>query len=242
MIRLEADLHAHTIASGHASSTVLEMATAATERGLDVLALTDHAPSMPGSCGPLWFANAPSWPRRICGVTVLRGVELDILDMQGSCALPVQILRRLDWIIASLHENVVPSLVGADCTSVWLAVAEDPLVDMIGHPEQPAFPFDMEAVVPVWAERGKIVEINELHAFESGPESRERAMRLAELCMRHGARMSVGSDAHGAWHVGRSERALSMIEELGIPKELIFNASSVDVLAHVRAKRPWIDL
>ena len=41
--------HSHTLASGHAYSTIKEMAAAAEAKGLKALALTEHAPKMPVS-------------------------------------------------------------------------------------------------------------------------------------------------------------------------------------------------
>jgi putative hydrolase len=49
-MQLSADLHCHTIASGHAFSTLSEMASGAARRGLDLIAITDHGPSMDGAC------------------------------------------------------------------------------------------------------------------------------------------------------------------------------------------------
>ena len=46
-MRFEADTHSHTLASGHAYSTIKEMAAAAEAKGLKALALTEHAPKMP---------------------------------------------------------------------------------------------------------------------------------------------------------------------------------------------------
>lgn len=51
------DAHCHTISSGHAYSTVTECAKAASEKGLKLIAITDHAPKMPGSCGFLHFKS-----------------------------------------------------------------------------------------------------------------------------------------------------------------------------------------
>ena len=48
-MKIIADTHAHTLASGHAYSTIREMAAAARKRGLKALALTEHAPEMPGT-------------------------------------------------------------------------------------------------------------------------------------------------------------------------------------------------
>jgi len=49
-MRLLADLHTHTVASGHAFSTITELATAAAGKGLELIAFTDHGPSVPGGC------------------------------------------------------------------------------------------------------------------------------------------------------------------------------------------------
>ena len=47
------DLHTHTVASGHAYSTVQEMAKAAADKGLKLLGITEHAQGIPGTCDEL---------------------------------------------------------------------------------------------------------------------------------------------------------------------------------------------
>ena len=137
MISLHADLHTHTISSGHAYGSVKEMIEGAAEKGLDLIAITDHAPAMPGSCQALHFSNLRSIPRQVKGVTVLRGVEANVLNRRGTLDLPDRILRRLDWVIASLHDNVLFPEPGTSCTELYLTLAENPMVDMIGHPDSP---------------------------------------------------------------------------------------------------------
>ena len=51
------DVHTHTVASGHAFSTLQEMAAAASEKGLKLLGITEHAPGIPGTCSPIYFRN-----------------------------------------------------------------------------------------------------------------------------------------------------------------------------------------
>lgn len=51
------DAHTHTVASGHAYSTLQEMAQAAADKGLQVLGITEHGPSVPGTCPLLYFKN-----------------------------------------------------------------------------------------------------------------------------------------------------------------------------------------
>ena len=56
-MRFTLDTHTHTIASGHAYNTIDEMAVYAAGHGVTHLAITDHAPKMPGSAGVLYFSN-----------------------------------------------------------------------------------------------------------------------------------------------------------------------------------------
>ena len=77
MIRDIMDLHTHTIASGHAYSTIIEMAQTASEKGLELLGITEHGPAMKGSCQTIYFQNVKVIPRERFGVTTLFGVELN---------------------------------------------------------------------------------------------------------------------------------------------------------------------
>ena len=44
---MKVDLHTHTLASGHAFGTVWESAKIASEKGIKLLGVTDHSPSLP---------------------------------------------------------------------------------------------------------------------------------------------------------------------------------------------------
>ena len=57
------DTHTHTIASGHAYNTILEMAKAASEKGIKLLGITAHAKKMPESCGDFYFMNLKAMDR-----------------------------------------------------------------------------------------------------------------------------------------------------------------------------------
>ena len=43
-MKLIADTHSHTLASGHAYSTIREMVRAAFEKGMEAFAITEHGP------------------------------------------------------------------------------------------------------------------------------------------------------------------------------------------------------
>ena len=72
-MRIVTDTHAHTLASGHAYNTIKEMAQTAKENGLEILALTEHAPNMPGSCHEFYFHNLRLVPRKQCVIELLLG-------------------------------------------------------------------------------------------------------------------------------------------------------------------------
>ena len=46
-MKLEADLHVHTLASSHAYSTITEIARWSADIGLNAVAFTDHGSAMP---------------------------------------------------------------------------------------------------------------------------------------------------------------------------------------------------
>ena len=87
-MKFTADTHSHTLASGHAYSTIKEMAAAAEARGLKALAITEHAPKMPGTCGLFYFQNMDVVPRTCGNVRLLMGAEVNIMDPDGTIDLP----------------------------------------------------------------------------------------------------------------------------------------------------------
>lgn len=88
------DLHTHTVASGHAYNTLYEMAKSASEKGLALMGSTDHAPKMPGTCHEFYFINFKVIPRKIYGVNILMGVELNIMDHTGRVDLRKGLLEK----------------------------------------------------------------------------------------------------------------------------------------------------
>lgn len=83
-MNIELDTHTHTLASGHAYSTITEMIDAAVDKGLKLLAITEHAPAMPGSCKDFYFYNLKILPRFQKGLEIMFGVELNVMDYGGT--------------------------------------------------------------------------------------------------------------------------------------------------------------
>lgn len=82
-----------------------------------------------------YFANLHVVPKELHGVRVLRGIELNIMDFDGTVDMDEKILSRLDIAIASLHTPCLAPGTKEENTRACLKVMENPLVDILGHPE-----------------------------------------------------------------------------------------------------------
>src|SRR5512147_279644 len=104
-MKIVADMHTHTIASGHAYSTLNELAAEAARKGLLAIAITDHGPALPGGPHMYHFGAMRFFPESISGIRIFRGVEANILDPKGTLDLPEPYLKKLDFVMAGLHEG-----------------------------------------------------------------------------------------------------------------------------------------
>ena len=104
---IRGDLHMHsTWTDGLA--TIEEMVAAAKARGLKYIAITDHSKrvTMAGGLDARRVRhNGPkstSSTSGCTGITVLKGIEVDILE-RGGLDLPDEVLAEADWVVASVH-------------------------------------------------------------------------------------------------------------------------------------------
>ena len=146
-MRIIADMHTHTIASGHAYSTLQENLRAAKERGLLFMAMTEHGPAMPHAPHRYYFGNLSVLPREVDGVRLLTGVEANILNTDGELDLADRYLKRLEYVAVGLHRDCIPSGSQEENTAAILAALKNPYVDAIVHPGNPAFPIDFLKVL-----------------------------------------------------------------------------------------------
>ncbi len=219
---LLADLHIHTISSGHAYSTVAEIISAAAEKGLHAIAFTDHGPAIPGAPHRYFFGNLSVLPKKEKGVEVLRGVEANIIEKDGTLDLPEHYLQPLDLVWVGLHIPCIQPASPSLNTDALLYALENPYVDGIVHPGNPDFPIDEEAVVLAAKKKGKLLEINN-SSFITRRGSKTRCREIAGFIAAHGGLVAINSDAHIARHVGKNDRALQLALEAGIHMEQIVN-------------------
>ena len=221
------DAHTHTIASGHAYSTIMENAAYAAEAGLELLGITDHAPAMAGGTQPSYFLNFSTIPREISGVEIYMGAELNIMDYDGNIDLDEFYLQRMDYAIASLHPPCIPFGTMEENTNAVLKAMENPYVKILGHPGDPRYPINCKAIVDKAVETETLIEINDASLIPNGFRKGSEVYigEILKLCQKKNFPVILASDAHFATHIGKFDNALRLINEAGFPEELIINRS-----------------
>lgn len=225
MIKDVMDLHTHTLASGHAYNTILEMTQAASDKGLELLGITEHGPAMKGSCQPVYFRNLKVIPRERNGVTTLFGVELNILDAEGRVDLPDEILRVMDVCVASLHIPCFPPKSREENTQAYMNAIKNPYVNIIGHPDDPRYPVDLRAVVETAKEYHVLLEMNNSSLVPTSfrKATIEGYLEFLDLCRAFDQPVLMGSDAHLDLDVGNHCYVEDILQRAHFPEHLIMN-------------------
>lgn len=233
------DVHCHTIASGHAYSTVNENLAWAAQSGLKLAGVADHGPEMPGSCTLFHFWNLRALPEEINGVRLLAGAEANIMGDSGKLDLPDALMKKLDFVIASAHGPCLEPGDTAFNTHAFINVMKNPYVSILGHPGDPGYPIDTDAVAEAAKQTGTIIEINNASLMPGSfrYDGGEAVRRLLLRCKELGVPVIAGSDAHVDRHVGRLALAQQIIEESGIPETLVMNTHVDLFMQTLAAKR-----
>jgi DNA polymerase (family X) len=198
------DLHTHTnLTDGVASLD--DMVAAASERGYDYYAITDHAPNlvMQRMTDDKMLAQREQvrdLGRRLTAeadggkaMTLLHGTELNIAA-DGSVDWPADFLAGFDICVASVHSHF--DLPRREMTRRFIAACENPHVNIIGHPltrkigRRPPVDVDLPELFRVCARTGTALEVNAHPARLDLPSAHIRAARDA------GVRFAIDSDAH----------------------------------------------
>lgn len=221
-MKILVDTHTHTLKSAHAYSTIQENARRAAEVGMEAIAVTDHAPSIPDSPHVWNFVNLKAIPRDMYGVKILYGAEVNILDLEGNIDLDEDILKKLDVVNASIHKECYKDYGAKDNTSAYLAAVNNPLIDVICHSGYADIPYDYDLITDLAKKNHKLMEINN-HSFYVRKPSIENCKTIARLCKEKGVGIVVSSDAHISFDIGEYEPSLELLREVDFPEKLVIN-------------------
>jgi len=226
-MRYKIDLHTHTIASGHAYSTLDENMRAAESKGMEVVAYTEHGPKMMGGPHQYFFNNLKVVPDRIHGVRLLKGVECNIMDIAGNVDCEDKALRNLDIIGAGLH-RVEGGFHPTSCEENTLAVINtmrQKKVDFIAHIGNPVYEVNFVEIVKAAVKFKVAIEVNNSSFHTSRPGSTANCECIVRLAKEYGAYISLGSDAHYCDDIGGLEQAEKLVKKYDIAEDKIINSS-----------------
>jgi DNA polymerase (family 10) len=198
---LKGDLHAHTKSSdGHDS--LRDMALAAKAMGLEYLAITDHSRHLTVAHGldPLQLARQcdeiDRLNTKLDGITLLKGIEVDILE-DGSLDLPDGVLARLDLVIGAVHSRF--GLSRAKQTERILRAMDHPHFTLLAHPsgrlieKREPYDVDMLRIIRHAKQRGCYLELN------ANPERLDLLDSHCQSAREEGVLISIDSDAHSTF-------------------------------------------
>src|SRR5213080_1481046 len=212
---LRGTFHCHTTASdGH--NTLEEMAEAAQELGLEYLGIADHSRSSVQGHGIAaeklleQVAAIRKLNKTFDGFRLFAGVECDILR-DGSLDFPDEVLRQLDYVVASVHS--VFNLSESEMTQRVIRALENPFVTMLAHPtgrlllKRDPYQIDIPAVLDAAARTGTWIELN------AAPKRLDLDWRWWPLAKQKGVKCVINPDAH------RAERLQDLWFGVGIARK-----------------------
>ena len=228
---LRGDLHSHSDWSD-GGSPIEEMAFTAIELGHEYQVLTDHSPRLTVANGlsverltrQLGVVDAINQHLGGQGFTLLKGIEVDILD-DGALDQTDELLARLDVRVASVHSKL--RMDAAPMTRRMIGAIENPRTNVLGHctgrmvmgnrGTRPPSDFDAKSVFKACVEHDVAVEIN------SRPERRDPPTRLLELARDSGCLFSIDSDAHAPGQLDFLQYGCERAAAAGIEPDRIVN-------------------
>jgi DNA polymerase (family 10) len=226
---IRGELHAHTTATDGKAS-LEDMVDGARRLGYEYLAITDHSQRVTMALGLDPARLREQWTRidelnaTLRGFTVLKAVELDILD-DGALDLPDDVLAEADYVVASLHYGA--SKIDAENTRRLVAAARHPHVDAIGHPtgrllgRREAYPLDFDQLVTACHDTGCLLELN------GSPERMDLPDHLAAAAAARGVRLVCSTDAHAVSLLKAMRYAVDLGRRAGLTAEQVLNTRAL---------------
>jgi DNA polymerase (family 10) len=238
LAQLKGDLHLHTKATdGHHS--IREMALAAKAAGLSYIAVTEHSRRLTVARGfdPQRLLKQIDEIDRLngelSGVTVLKGIEVDILE-DGSLDLPDAVLARLDLVVGAVHGAF--DLPRRRQTARMLRALDSRYFTILAHPAarllgaRAAIDVDMLAIVRAAKKRGCYLELN------AQPDRLDLDDVHARMAREEGVLVAVSTDAHSTFDFAHLKYGIGQARRGWLAPDDVLNTRGLKELKPLLAK------
>jgi DNA polymerase (family 10) len=236
---LRGDLHVHTKATdGH--HTLKEMAEAARDRGFEYLAITEHSRRLTVAKGldpkrlRQQMAEIDELNARLQGLTVLKGIEVDILE-DGALDLPDEVLSECDLVVGAVHSKF--NLPRAKQTARILKAMDHRYFTILAHPSgrlidaRDPYDVDMLKIVRAARARGCFLELN------AHPERLDLLDVHCQLARDEGVLVAVSSDAHRLQDYENLKYGIGQARRGWLEKKDVLNTRSLAELRRLLGTR-----
>lgn len=165
--------------------------------------------------------------KKIKDFHIFKGIESDILN-DGTLDYPDEILKKFDFIVASVHTNL--KMDKEKATARLIKAIENPYTTILGHPtgrlllSRKGYEFDYKKVIDSCAANKVVIEIN------ANPLRLDLDWRWHQYALDKGVKLSINPDAH------RNEGFLDMhygvlaARKGGLNKEMCLNALPLNAI------------
>src|SRR6202000_2440913 len=159
--------------------------------------------------------------KKLDGFRIFKGIESDILN-DGSLDYPDEILKKFDFIVASVHSN--PKMTEAKATERLIKAIENPHTTILGHPtgrlllSRKGYPIDHKKVIDACADNQVIIEIN------ANPQRLDLDWRWHQYALDKGVWLSINPDAHRREGLKDMQAGVLAARKGGLYKERCLNA------------------
>ncbi len=223
---LRGDLHDHTDRSGDGRDSLEVLVEAAYDRGLDYLAITDHAEDLRinGVSRQDMLEQRRELRKleqRRGDIRLLHGAELNI-GLDGDLDYDPEFLAGFDWLVASVHSHFGRGV--REQTDRIVAAMREPSVTAIGHltgrlvGRRPGIELDLDAVLDAAVETGTAIEIN------ASLQRLDAPVGVIREGHRRGVRFVISTDAHAAADLDRARFGVAQARRAGLPVSGVANS------------------
>jgi DNA polymerase (family 10) len=226
---LKGDLHSHTKATdGH--NTLGEMAAAAKAAGFTYLAITEHSRRLTVARGLdpkrllKQIDDIDGLNGELKGITLLKGIEVDILE-DGRLDLPDSVLSRLDLVIGAVHSAF--DLPRGRQTARMLRAFDNRYFTLLAHPstrligEREAIDVDMGRIVRAAKKRGCYLEL------DAQPDRLDLTDVHCQMARDEGVLVAVNSDAHSTFDFGHLAFGIGQARRGWLEAENVLNTRTL---------------
>ena len=165
-------------------------------------------------------------------IDLMFGSEINIIDHDGTLSMEEKIIEKtLDIRIAGIHLPCYEVGTVTQNTNAYVKAIENPMIDIISHPDDSRIPIDYEMIVDAAKENHTLLEINNssLDSLSSRVGAWQNLQIMLQMCEEKKVPVVAGTDAHFSSAVGVFDHVEVLLQEMNFPEELVVNRS-VDVL------------